>query len=440
MKLSDDFFDVRRAELRPALLMFGFFFAVIAGFQVLKPLKKGLFVAHFGAEQELIAKGLNIDVAFAAMVAFSFLYNRLGGRRLVTCLVAIFLVALAIFAALISDQPSAIFNYAFYLFGDLWSTIWVATFWAFLNEISSTDQSKRLYGLIGTGGLLGGIFGSALVTSLVRGHSARPLVLLCIVLTLFIWLFTFQTDRLARRPGAALRYHERPMLLEHIRTRAAFDGARMVLKSKYLLSIVCILALYEFCSQILDFQFSSVLAAQMLGGRNTQAYLAGIYLITNILSLIVQFVLTSFLLKRFGPGAGLIVLPAAMALSSGAFFWDASLWMGSLLIISDNGLNYSINQTSRETLFVPTSSDAQYKARAFTNMFVQRLAKGAATLVAAAFILIGVRWLSLITIVITTGWITIALFAGRRFRLLSEQSDQKEIATIERKELVARSL
>ena len=439
MKLSDDFFDVRRAELRPALLMFGFFFAVIAGFQVLKPLKKGLFVAQFGAEQELIAKGLNIDVAFAAMVAFSYLYNRLGGRRLVACLVAIFLVALAIFAGLISDQPSAIFNYAFYLFGDLWSTIWVATFWAFLNEMSSTDQSKRLYGFIGTGGLLGGIFASALVSSFVRGYSSRPLILFCIVLTLLIGLFTLQADRLARRPGASLRYHERPVLLERIRTRTAFDGARMVFKSKYLLSIVGILALYEFCSQILDFQFSSVLAAQMSGGRDIQAYLAGVYLITNILSLVIQFILTTFLLKRFGPGAGLIVLPIAMTLSSGAFFWNASLLMGSLLIISDNGLNYSINQTSRETLFVPTSSDAQYKARAFTNMFVQRLAKGAATMVSAVFILIGIRWLSLITIAITTGWIAIALYADRRFQLLSEQSNREEIAAIQKKELLAGS-
>ena len=120
--------------------------------------------------------------------------------------------------------------------------------------------------------------------------------------------------------------------------------------------------------------------------------------------------------------------------------------MGSLLIISDNGLNYSINQTSRETLFVPTSSDAQYKARAFTNMFVQRLAKGAATTVSAVFILIGIRWLSLITIAMTTGWIAIALYADRRFKLLSEQSNrqsdqsnQEEIAAIQKKELRAGS-
>jgi ATP:ADP antiporter, AAA family len=108
-----------------------------------------------------------------------------------------------------------------------------------------------------------------------------------------------------------------------------------------------------------------------------------------------------------------------MSLASGGFFLDSTLLMGSLLIISDNGLNYSINQTSREMLFVPTSSDAQYKARAFTNMFVQRLAKGAATLVSAAFILIGVRWLSPVAVVIAAFWMWIAVTAGRRFRELS---------------------
>jgi len=112
-----------------------------------------------------------------------------------------------------------------------------------------------------------------------------------------------------------------------------------------------------------------------------------------------------------------------MSLSSGAFWLTPSLLMGSLLIISDNGLNYSINQTSREMLFVPTSSDAQYKARAFTNMFVQRLAKGAATLVSAVFILIGVRWLSPVTLCIAALWMWIALTAGRRFRELGISRD-----------------
>jgi AAA family ATP:ADP antiporter len=194
------------------------------------------------------------------------------------------------------------------------------------------------------------------------------------------------------------------------------------------LSIVGILALYEFCSQILDFQFSSVLASSISGGRNTQAYLAQVYLLTNILSLLVQLFLTGFVLQRSGPGAGLLVLPITVAMASAGFLADPSLLMGSLLIVSDNGLNYSINQTARETLYVPTSSDAQYKARAFTNMFLQRLAKGLAIVISAAFILVGVRWLSPLTMMTAVAWISIAVFAGRQFQKLAAS----ELATEER--------
>jgi len=135
MRRFRNLFDVRPGELRPALLMFGFFFSVIAVFQILKPLKKGLFVAQFGAEHELIAKGINIDMAFTAMIGFTYLYNWLGRRRMVRFLGGFFLLILVVFLPVLSDAPSTIVNYAFYLFGDLWSTVWVATFWAFLNEI-----------------------------------------------------------------------------------------------------------------------------------------------------------------------------------------------------------------------------------------------------------------------------------------------------------------
>jgi len=419
MKKLQHLFDVRPGELKPALLMFGFFFSIVAVFQILKPLKKGLFVAHFGAEQELIAKGINIDVAFTAMIAFTYLYNWLGGRRLVRFLCGFFSIALLVFFAVVTDAPSRFVNYAFYLFGDLWSTVWVATFWAFLNEISTSEQSARLYGLIGTGGLLGGITGSALVSGTVRTYSSAPLILLCLGLTAAIFFFSGGVDVLARRSDAPMAYSGHPVRLEKVRWVSALDGARMVLRSRYLILIVGILALYEFCSQILDFQFSSVLARAIVGGRDVQAYLGRLYLVTNILALLSQIVLTTLLLRRSGPGAGLVVLPAAMCFASGAFWLDPTLIMGSLLIVADNGLNYSVNQTSREMLFVPTSSDAQYKARAFTNMFVQRLAKGAATLVSAAFILVGVRWLSSITLGITVAWIWLAILAGRRFRRLA---------------------
>ncbi len=429
MDTPKKFFDIRAGEWQATLSMFTFWFSAITVFQILRPLKAGLFIEYLGAKTELLAKLLNIVVAAVAMVVFTFLYNRLGGRRLVYFLCLFFVACLLFFAATVSDRPTNFINWSFYLFGDLWSTVWVATFWALLNELSTPDQSKRLYGVIGTGGVLGGLLGVTLVRSLIKEYSAPPLILMCALLTLVIGAVVWQVNRLARQPGAALTYRPRPVRGDAGRSNAALEGGKLVFTSQYLLAVVGIMLLYELCSQIMDFQFKSLTQSGITGGTNTQFFLANVYLITNIISVVVQLVFTSFIMRRFGLGTALLVLPVAVALSSGMFLAAPTLVFASLLTISDNSFNYSINQTARETLYVPTSSDEQYKARAFTNMFVQRAGKGIG--IGIAFLLSAVsvdvlRWLSPVTIAITGIWIWIAIFAGRRFQQLVLEREESE--------------
>jgi AAA family ATP:ADP antiporter len=328
----------------------------------------------------LIAKGINIDVAFSAMIGFTYLYNWLGGRRPGAFSVRILFHCAAGFYAVVTDAPSGFVNYAFYLFGDLWSTVWVATFWALLNEISTSEQSARLYGLIGTGGLLGGIAGSALVTGTVKTYSSRPLILLCLGITAAIYIFSWRIDALARSRKSAMAYPEEPVRLEKVNWLSALDGAKMVARSRYLIAIVGILALYEFCSQIPRLPvFLRARQGHRWGKGCAGLPGAPLFGDQHFVSSCPRLFSRPCCCGGRVPGPASVVLPAAMCFASGGFWLEPTLVMGSLLIIADNGLNYSINQTSREMLFVPTSSDAQYKARAFTNMFIQRLAKGAAT-------------------------------------------------------------
>lgn len=421
-------FKFREGEREPSLLMASFFFAVITVFQVLKPLKKAIFLEHIGAERELIAKNLNILVAAGAMVLFTYLYNQLGGRRLIFLLCAVFVSALLALSFTMSETPPTWLNWSFYLFGDLWSTVWVAVFWAFLNEISTSEQSKRLYGLIGAGGTAGGLVGATLVVGLVRQSPLKTLLLLCTALTILILVLVVRTDQLARRPDASMRYGPsgRPLAdWQATKSSAALEGARLVMGSHYLLAVVGIMGLYELCSQIMDFQFSTA-SESIVGSQATGFFIANVYLITNLVAVAVQIFLTTYVMRRLGLTAALMVLPLTMALSSGIFMAVPMLFFAGMLNVADNGFNYSINQTARETLFVPTSSDEKYKARAFTNMFVQRAGKGLATAIAAIFILIGPRWLSLVTISITGLWIALAIFAGRRFRELSLSHEEKQ--------------
>jgi AAA family ATP:ADP antiporter len=134
----------------------------------------------------------------------------------------------------------------------------------------------------------------------------------------------------------------------------------------------------------------------------------------------VQLFLTSFVMTRLGLTVALSVLPLMVLLGSAGFLAFPALWLGSFLNTADNGFNYSINQSAKETLYVPTTRDEKYKAKAFIDMFVQRFAKVLAVGVSLAITTVFadfsiVRWLSVFTLLILLFWFLAVRYAGREF-------------------------
>jgi ATP:ADP antiporter, AAA family len=370
-----------------------------------------------------------------AVVVFTALYNRFGSRRLIPALCGIFVVALLGFAAALTGGriPSPTLNWSFYLFGDAWSTLWVTTFWAYLNELTRTEQSKRLYGLIGAGGVIGGLTANFAVWQYVEGSGIGVLLTAAAIVTVVIAVIVLRLELIARRRGAAISRQTdalRPDKAEAApeKENTVFEGARLVLASKYLLAIAMITFLYEINSQILDYQFSSA-AESLQGAGGTQAFFGRIGTVIGVISVFTQLVLVSFIVRTFGITTALLVLPAAMAMAIGIYFVTPVLTTAALLTISDNSFNYSINQTARETLYVPTSDDVKYKARAFINMLVQRIGKGAAILMALGFGAMSnlpIRYLSILAFVVIAAWIGFAWYAGKRFDQLTTAEDTRE--------------
>jgi AAA family ATP:ADP antiporter len=413
------FIDIRRREAEPALLFFAFWFLVIVIFWILKPLKTGLFIENLGAHTELYAKLANIGIAILAVWIFSWLYSQLGSRRLLLSLCALFMVCLTYFALVLARAatPPRLQIWGFYLLGDAWTTIWVTTFWAYLNEMTTTEQSKRLYGFIGGGGIIGGLVGTTVVATTVERAGAPALLVVAVAGTAVIGVLAWRIERLAASPQSPIGRGLRQDVIIQTggkKVNEALAGARLALTSRYLLAIVLIVLLYEFVSQMLDYQFKTALQS-ISGEAATEAFYARVGVIINGLSVITQFFLVSFIIRTFGITKALLVLPAALLISSSIYVAVPTLWAASLLTISDNALNYSINQTSRETLYVPTPAEVKYKARAFTNMFVQRLGKGGAIAVALALPMIPVRYLTFLAGAVILAWAALAIYAGKRF-------------------------
>ncbi len=433
--------DIRRDELPQALSMSAYFFLVITAFWILKPFKKGLLVQYYeqsgfnllgwqldAAQAELIAKVLNMFVAFAAATVFVYLARSLRRQQL-TYVFSVFSIAGFIFFAYAVGNPGASTVWSFYLFGDLFNTLMVATFFAFLNDSVRPSSAKRMYGLVGVGGVAGGAFGSITLAGMLDRLSLSGWLLVCAGMTAAVVVVA----AIAGRYFSASKDGESevvPLDEPQPAGNPATAGVKLVLSSRYLLAIVAVVGLYEMVSTIMDFQFTSTVLHYVTGEAIT-AQFATVYAFTNSVALFVQLFLTSFVMTRFGVGAALLFLPIAALLGSVGFMAAPILLLGSFLNTADNGFSYSINQSAKEVLYTPTSKADKYQAKAFIDMFVQRFAKavavGLSLAISFAFTgFAGIRWLSIATVLILIAWIQVARFAGREFDRLSAETDASE--------------
>lgn len=428
------FLDVKRREVPFVVLMFLYFFLVITVFWILKPIKKALFIGYYkgtgetffglgGPEAEQIAKVGNMAVAFVAMIVFTLLSRRLHRQRLTLVFAGFSIAALLGYLPFVSGgEPGQPIVWSFYLFGDLFNTLMVATFFAFLNDSVAPGDAKRLYGPIVLGGVAGGAFGSLVVNRLTDELDLSQWLLassgLVAVIAGLAWAAGTWVDR-NPPPAPEKKTADAPVMPGN----AALEGARLVFRSRYLLAIVTIVGLYEIISTILDYQFTSTVD-HFVSKENLDNHFSTVFLITNTFALGVQLFLTSAIMTRFGVRTALLITPLAILGNSVAFLALPILWVGSLLNTTDNGLNYSMNQSAKESLYTPTSRDEKYKAKAFIDMFVQRAAKAIAVgvnLLLAAWFggFEAVRWLSIVALVLVAIWIAAASYAGRRFRELT---------------------
>ena len=442
-RLRERFFDIRPEEWPRALGLALFFFLVIAVFWVLKPMKRGLLLDYFannpvvlfgwqlsGAQAEEIAKVLNMVVAYGVVVGFTVLVRKLPRQRVILVFSLVFGALFLLFAARI-HSPSEPLVWSLYVTGDIWTTVMVATFWAFSNDITTSEEAERMYGIVGLGGVVGGFVGASVVSTLVQDVGRTwllggLLVPLAVIVGLAYWIDARARERRGQQeerdepccPEEDEDCEDESKVAQEPGAGAAIEGAKLVLASKYLLGITAVIGLYELVSNIMNFQLGVIVEQQITGGPAKDAFFGRIGQITGLVSIGVQLFGTTYILRNLGVGAGLLFLPAVAMLGSVGFLVVPSLALASFMRVGDNALNYSVNQSAKEALYTPTSQDAKYKAKAFIDMFVQRFGKVVAVglnLALSALTVIHVRWFSLASLLVIGSWILVVRYLGREF-------------------------
>ena len=193
-------------------MMFSYFFLTITAFWILKPIKKGLFIGYYksmggmwfngtlltATQAEQFAKITNVGVAILAVIAFTVLARRYRREKISHVFVGFFMALFAMLALVIETTTQSTI-WMLYLAGDLFPTLMVATFFAFLNDSVTPSLSKRIYGLIGLGGVAGGVFGSSFVRVWIHDLPNAYWLWICFGISAAIGLIGFLAGRIVSR-------------------------------------------------------------------------------------------------------------------------------------------------------------------------------------------------------------------------------------------------
>jgi AAA family ATP:ADP antiporter len=401
-----------------AALMFAYFFLIIAAYWLVKPIKKALLIGyykesgwtvagmHFDAAQvELIAKEINLLLAILATWLFAKVAFHLKREKLSLTIMAFFATGFLGFAILFY-QPGVATRWLFYFFGDFFATLMVASFFAFLNDSGDSQMARRLYGIIGLGGVLGGFFGSAVIASYVKQVSPSGVALMAIgalgVMALIAWFAGKRIAILPNEPPAP------PSPTGHSVWR---EGVQVFIHSPYLIGIAMLVGLYEMVSTMMDYQFTSTVS-HFVAEEDLGAHFSSVFAFTNFMAVLAQLFLTRWVLVRMGVTSALLVLPVAALVGEAGFVLLPGLLLGSLLNTLDNAFAYSINQSSKEALYVPVKQEVKYQGKAFIDILVLRSSKAIAALLSLLLTtaLAGfenTRWLSVIVLALLVVWIMV---------------------------------
>lgn len=411
-------FSVRREERRPLLLAFLYFFCVLASYYVLRPIRDAMGVAGgVGNLPWLFLGTLSVTVLISPL--FSRLVSRLPRRRFVAwayrCLI-LCLLGFGLAIRYVPDAQQVWVGRVFFVWLSVFAVFAVSLFWAVMADVFQTRQARRLYGVIGAGGTLGGIAGGALTGWLVSHAGLLPLLLISALL-----LEAGLRAMYALVADVGSRVPEQRAAEQEIIGGSIWAGFTGVVRSPYLLAIALFMLLFTVGSAFLYLLQAQIVEREIVDRAARTVYFAQVDLWVNGLTLIVQLLLTGRLIQRVGVGAILALLPL---LSVAGFLALAAAPLLSLVILMQvlrRTGNFALTGPAREVLYVPLSREEKYKAKNFIDTFVFRFGDqlGAWTYTGLAALGLSLGGIAFAAVPLSAAWLAVALWLGRRHARLA---------------------
>ncbi len=364
------FVDIRPHERVKAFLMFFYFFSIIATIWMLKPVRNSLFIDELGAEN-LRYVYMGEGVFLIAVVWFFVQFSKRVSRKMLYNGVLLFFIACLIGFWLLFRMQIPYLSAFFYVWAASYSVLMTTQFFILANDIFNPLEARRLFGFILSGGSIGGVLGGILTQQLVGVLGTENLLLaIAAVIGICNVLVTANWKHLSSES-------EEKQSVEAEKKGAASpdSGRKLLMGSTYLMALAGIIMIAKMASAVVDNQFNAMVEVAISGRDARTAFFGGFFSFLNALSFVMQLFVTSIVLRYLGVGTALWILPIGLLLGSAGTLVYPLLGTALFLKAFDGSANYSIQQASKEVLYLPIPSAIRYKVKPVIDMLGYRIAK-----------------------------------------------------------------
>lgn len=410
---------LERGDLRRGLLLFTFLFLVLWSYLVARVVRDALYLDQYDPNKLPF-----VDLAIAVLTGFVVsLYLLVGKKTTLRNLLAgaqvFFALNCLVFWWLSLTDANAPWLYpVIYVWVGLMGVLAPAQVWTLANFVMTAREAKRIFGFVQSGAISGAVIGG-LFSSYAAKRFGTPNLLLaiagafavCAVLVVMIWR---ERQTLLADEAATVGVTEAPPpLLESLRT---------IWSGPYLRALAWLILIASLVTSVAGWQFKA-LAKMFIPDRDLLASFFGqFYFWAGLAGLLVQRLITTRLLRRFGIGPALFIVPVAMLFAGGGvLLWGAAtIWAAIALRSCINVLQYSIDKPSVELLYLPVPEHTKVQVKTFIDTVLWRFGDGSSAVLLMIFVtaplvgldVIQVSWL---TMALALLWIVAAVAARKRY-------------------------
>ncbi len=420
-----DYFNVRDGEIEPTVLLTLQLMLGIASVICLKTVSDSIFLTRFNAQRLPY-----VDLAVTGLVGFVVgLYIRLSNRWSLPRLVGFTQVFLAgnilLFWLLLRQHVTGV-PALLYVWVGIFAVLIPSQVWSMAGLVFDTRQAKRLFALIGSGGIMGAalggefasIAGPAMGTENVLPATAAFL-LACAAIVYRLSFFRSAAPAGGDSGGGA---------------RSSFrETFQRVAKNRYLTLITVALFLSTIAGTIIKYQFKALAQVHYADNQaGLTAFFGDFYGYIAVVSFLFHMLATGRLLRWAGLGLTLFILPSAILMGAAALLFSSSLAAGILARGADQAFRHSLDRASVELLYVPIAAQIRARVKSFVDMVVARSADGLASVVLLVLLswpklgIAGISWANMAFIAL---WLAAVWQLGREYvRTLRSSIERKDIS------------